>query len=80
MIRLDRSKETVVIVCTRCHYRDIDTDRAAAWARGLAHVRAIHPADTIAADTARRNIQRATRETTGNPGGPTNDPSDRTPE
>jgi hypothetical protein len=58
MIRLDRSPSSIVIVCSDCHYRGVDNDRSHAWQRGLAHVRAVHPDDPAAVETARRTAAR----------------------
>lgn len=55
MIRLDTTPETIVAVCTRCHYRDIDIDRSAVWRRALAHVRDVHPDDPKAIEAAARS-------------------------
>jgi hypothetical protein len=58
MIRLDVSSETIVILCTRCHYRGIaGHDRAEAWSRGAAHTRAVHPDDPIALTASLRSAR-----------------------
>jgi hypothetical protein len=44
MIKLDQSRETIVILCTQCTYRGIDTDLARARQRGTAHAVSAHDA------------------------------------
>jgi hypothetical protein len=60
MIRIDSTPLTIVAVCTACHYRDIDTDRAAVWRRALAHIESVHPDDRRAIAAAGRNTRTRT--------------------
>lgn len=45
-IRLDFTKETVVIVCDKCtHWRALRFDRGDAWAAATVHESEAHPGD-----------------------------------
>lgn len=46
-IRLDFTKETVVIVCDKCpHWRALRFDRETAWQAAAGHQSAAHPGDS----------------------------------
>lgn len=60
MIRLDTSAETVVAICTACHFREIDVDRGRVWRIALAHIQSVHPDDAKAIEAASRSTRNNT--------------------
>jgi len=57
------SAESVVVVCTRCHWRTMTDDRPTAWRAGLRHELAIHPADRPGIHAAHVALTRSRRRT-----------------
>lgn len=54
VIRLDRSRETVVVLCSSCPaWRSLQTDLAAAWVAGASHEASVHGA---ASDATRAGV------------------------
>jgi hypothetical protein len=62
MIRVDATSESIVIACTRCHWRSMADDRATAWRAGIRHELAVHPADRPGIHAAYAGWTRATRK------------------
>lgn len=59
MIRLDRSRESVVVLCTACSsWRSLQTNLADAWVAGAAHESSVHGA---AGDATRAGVAYARR-------------------
>lgn len=56
MIRIDATRISVVIICTRCSWAAVELDRWGAWRAGLAHQRAAHPDDVSALEAAARSV------------------------
>lgn len=42
-IKLDSTPLTVVVVCQKCNWRQIVTDRGQGWAAGARHLDYVHP-------------------------------------
>jgi hypothetical protein len=59
VIRLDKSRETVVVLCSHCiSWRVLQLDAAAAWAAGAAHETSVHGGATGATRTSVNSSRR----------------------
>lgn len=58
MIRVDVSAVSIVVACSRCHWRTMADDRPGAWRLGLRHDLAIHPEDRPAIHAAHAALAR----------------------